>query len=281
MGQSQSQPSPSRMAPLIDFRILDISQDPPVILSHLAHHDRMSERVPVANHPALEAPPPPYIAHAQPSPIYPGAFPVNPQLVPGAVAAPQLREHTGPLPRSFTRRGNRITFSPRQAFPRISERTIEDIQSLRFGPERLFKLDTRRARPTAYKTPDSVLVPLEKFFLILTPAVPSESDTRSLFQIAAMQYVAFLTEISAGYRWTAVYRYHLDFFNSRLARSRAGDWASWGIPDVGFARRWLTPERKLSQRGTMEANRAQKNRNAREGHEDRLPRPKACASCVG
>lgn len=188
----------------------------------------------------------------------------------------KLPEHTGPLPKSFTKRGGRIAFEPRRAFPRLDERIIQQVQSLRFKPEHLYLLDPRvkhpRSRPE-YKTPDSTTVPLENFFLILAPAVPLESGARSAFQAAAMQYTAYLTEISAVYRWSAVFRYHLEFFASRMMHSRNGDWLSWGVPDPEIARRWLSPERKLMARRRVRVEIVElKSRSERVAR----PYPKPC-----
>ncbi|KAG8710590.1 hypothetical protein FRC08_016969 [Ceratobasidium sp. 394] len=180
-----------------------------------------------------------------------------------APVAPQLIQHIGPIPNGFSggQGGACLSFDPRHAFPRVEAGLIQQIQTLQFKPENLYKLDHRATLKDGgkryieagesgiklidnsertvkdYKTLDSIIVPLSTFFLILAAAVPAPS--RGAFQCAYTRYISYLAEISARYRWHAVYKYHVEFFANRILRSQDGDWLSWAVPDQEIAGQWL------------------------------------------
>ncbi|KAH0579953.1 hypothetical protein H2248_002773 [Termitomyces sp. 'cryptogamus'] len=77
-----------------------------------------------------------------------------------------------------------------------------------------------------YKTPFTVLIPLQTYFDILSFHVNNASAMGVFYK-----YTALLLKLDAEYGWTAIYEYHAVFFNCHHAEMAAGDYLQWGKQD--------------------------------------------------
>ncbi|KAG5341617.1 hypothetical protein C0989_008596 [Termitomyces sp. Mn162] len=77
-----------------------------------------------------------------------------------------------------------------------------------------------------YKTPFSILVPLNHYLCVLSFHLPKSDTIPFVFH----QSMVHILELIAVYEWSAVYNYHSVFFNYRHAKMTAGDYSGWGRP---------------------------------------------------
>ncbi|KAG6867237.1 hypothetical protein C0993_005336, partial [Termitomyces sp. T159_Od127] len=89
------------------------------------------------------------------------------------------------------------------------------------GSTNQFEVSNRAAKE--YKTPFSIIIPLQMYFDILAFHVNNASATSLFFC-----YTTHLVKLIAEYEWTAMYDYHTVFFNCRRAEMAAGDFSQWG-----------------------------------------------------
>lgn len=83
-----------------------------------------------------------------------------------------------------------------------------------------FEVSHRAAKE--YRTPFTVLIPLQTYFDILVFHANNATATGAFYR-----YTAHLLKLIAEYEWTAVYDYHTIFFNRRRAEMAAGDYSQW------------------------------------------------------
>ncbi|KAI0081796.1 hypothetical protein K474DRAFT_1144372 [Panus rudis PR-1116 ss-1] len=143
-------------------------------------------------------------------------------------------------------------------FPHIDEETLNAILHHDFPAAELYKLDTRRlqesswnmvdlqdsptsptsvafrAVPSAreiYKTLDSLLVPLNMYFSILSIHALANGQPITVPHYF-FRYSSHLVKISAQYEWSAVLLYHFAFFARRCSEMLNGDYSGWAKNDV-------------------------------------------------
>ncbi|KAH0578799.1 hypothetical protein H2248_002996 [Termitomyces sp. 'cryptogamus'] len=86
------------------------------------------------------------------------------------------------------------------------------------GSTNQFEVSNQVARE--YKTPFSMIIPLQSYFNILSFHINNTSATSVFFQ-----YMAHLIKLVAKYKWLAVYDYHAVFFNHCHAEIAVGDFS--------------------------------------------------------
>jgi hypothetical protein len=157
------------------------------------------------------------------------------------------------------------------ALPQITSPTVENSKSLfaqfspleaslllsiirhDFLPDDLHKLG-RKWKPRDYQAPttsspktypslDSLLIPLNTFFSVLTAYAYSvdRSDVACLIATGGYTYSTLLIEYNQQYQWNAVLEYHMEYHNKRRAEMALGDYSRWGIPDLDLQSRFLMP----------------------------------------
>ncbi|KAG6859875.1 hypothetical protein C0995_002601 [Termitomyces sp. Mi166 len=80
-----------------------------------------------------------------------------------------------------------------------------------------FEMSHRAAKE--YKTPFSVIIPLQFYFNILMFHVNNAAAMSAFFH-----YTAYLVKLISEYEWSVVYDYHSVFFNWQRAEMAAGDY---------------------------------------------------------
>ncbi|KAG6898154.1 hypothetical protein C0993_007053 [Termitomyces sp. T159_Od127] len=88
------------------------------------------------------------------------------------------------------------------------------------GSSNQFEISHRAAKE--YKTPFSVLIPLQTYFCILTFHVNDSTATKTFWA-----YTEQLLKLVAEYEWPVVFAYHSVFFNRRRAEMAAGNYSQW------------------------------------------------------
>lgn len=129
----------------------------------------------------------------------------------------------------------------------------------------LYKLDTRRIQesswhiidlqdstvsfrsvPSAreiYKDLDSLLVPLNTYFSILSIHGLANGQPITL-PSNFFRYSSHLVKISNQYEWSAVLLYHFAFFARRCNEMLTGDYSGWSKIDVDLMEELLVQHRK-------------------------------------
>ncbi|KAG5347504.1 hypothetical protein C0989_011809 [Termitomyces sp. Mn162] len=242
-------------------------------------------RLPQVNSPSTAAPPAPTLPSAAP-PLQGSSFvpPIAGIGVNGAYSST-------------------ASLSLRTRFPDVDAAVIGAIISHDFKAADLHKLDpVNRDKETAYtfngatnqfevshrvakeyKTPFSVLIPLQTYFSILSFHTSSIDTTGAFFD-----YTSHLLKLVAEYEWTAVYSYHSVFFNRRRADMAAGDYAKWSICDNGLMAEHVYGHRRIPQQKPKGSTKSPSNpgeacRKFNDGRCTTSPcpwgRPHACATC--
>ncbi|KAG5717591.1 hypothetical protein E4T56_gene5241 [Termitomyces sp. T112] len=160
------------------------------------------------------------------------------------VSPPQtISPFVPPILGAGTNGASSASLSLRTQFPDVDVAVITAIITHEFKAADLHKLDpTNRDKETAYtfkgstnqfevshraakeyKTPFTVLIPLQTYFDILAFHVNNAAATGAFYR-----YTAHLLKLIAEYEWSAVYDYHAIFFNRRRAEIAAGDYSQWG-----------------------------------------------------
>ena len=94
-----------------------------------------------------------------------------------------------------------------------------------------------------YPTPSSLLVPLDRYFRILTIHL-AQSNRLACAAQYFWQYRLHLDICIATYEWVGVKNYHLRFFDHRVEQMRTGIYNSWGETDITLAGQYLYPYTK-------------------------------------
>ncbi|KAG6894682.1 hypothetical protein C0993_011003, partial [Termitomyces sp. T159_Od127] len=163
------------------------------------------------------------------------------------VSPPQtISPFVPPIPGTRTNGASSASLSLCTQFPDVDAAVITAIITHEFKAADLHKLDlTNRDKETAYtfngstnqfevshraakeyKTPFTVLIPLQTYFDILAFHVNNAAATGAFYR-----YTAHLLKLIAEYEWLAVYDYHAIFFNCRRAEMAMGDYSQWGCRD--------------------------------------------------
>ncbi|KAJ7783462.1 hypothetical protein DFH07DRAFT_726930 [Mycena maculata] len=147
--------------------------------------------------------------------------------------------------------------SLRTLFPDIEPACIIAVITHELRAADLYKLDPRLkdAEPTyslsptgafemnmskhkAYKTLNSILLPLNTYFSILT--VHTHGAPAAFFH----RHTAHLVTLASEYEWLAVLEYHTLFFNRRRGDMLEGLYTTWGAPDLALLALSVYPHRK-------------------------------------
>ncbi|KAI9000992.1 hypothetical protein BD414DRAFT_473300 [Trametes punicea] len=110
-----------------------------------------------------------------------------------------------------------------------------------------------RAAPLAiemYPTLDSLLVPLNAYFSILSVNGLSNGQS-ALLPCHFFRYSSHLVKIAAQYEWKAVLSYHLAFFARRVKDMRKGDYSGWGRVEMDLMEEFLVPHQQKRPYGTV------------------------------
>ncbi|KAI0796650.1 hypothetical protein C8Q75DRAFT_204742 [Abortiporus biennis] len=160
------------------------------------------------------------------------------------------------------------TQDPLSIFTQIDEETMTAILNHELPAAELYKLDTRRLTeshwhlidmedskvsfrtvPSAreiYKSLDSLLVPLNTYFSILS--VHGLANGRPItLPYYFFRYSSHLVKIASQYEWSAVLLYHFAFFARRCSEMLNGDYAGWANVDVDLVEELLFQHRKNSE----------------------------------
>ncbi|KAJ6617981.1 hypothetical protein B0H10DRAFT_1670848, partial [Mycena sp. CBHHK59/15] len=91
----------------------------------------------------------------------------------------------------------------------------------------------------AYKTLNSILLPLNTYFGILTVHAANRA-------LAAYfhRHTAHIVTLASEYEWAAVLEYHTLFFNRRRGDMLEGSYTAWGEPDITLLASIVYPHRK-------------------------------------
>jgi len=101
-----------------------------------------------------------------------------------------------------------------------------------------------------YETLDSLVVPLNAYFSILTLHGLAAGEN-AMLPCYFFAYTSQLAKISAQYEWQAVLTYHLAFFTRRCKEMRSGDYSGWGKINVDLMEDFLVPHQKNSSRSKV------------------------------
>jgi len=152
-------------------------------------------------------------------------------------------------------------------FPHVEDDTMASILAHTLPGADVYKLDSRRILesqwdlidaprddsavaslgmgvPTdVYKTLDSLLVPLNAYFSVLT-LHGLASGQPTMLPCYFFRYSSHLVKIATQYEWPAVLSYHLAFYARRCKEMRIGEYVGWGKVDVDLMEQHLVPYQK-------------------------------------
>lgn len=150
-------------------------------------------------------------------------------------------------------------------FHHVDETTLHDILNHELPAAELYKLDTRRILESQwhivdledssvsfrcmlsareiYQTIDSLLVPLNTYFSILSVHGLSNGLSPTL-PYYFFRYSSHLIKISQQYEWPAVLLYHFAFFARRSSEMVQGEYSGWEKIDVDLMEELLVQHRK-------------------------------------
>ncbi|GBE79561.1 hypothetical protein SCP_0207610 [Sparassis crispa] len=97
-----------------------------------------------------------------------------------------------------------------------------------------------------YRTLDSLLVPLNAYFSILSLHGLAHGQP-AMLPCYFFRYNSHLVKLASQYEWPAVLSYHLAFFDRRCKEMRLGDYSGWGKVDVQLMEEFLVPYQKTSK----------------------------------
>ncbi|KAG6830779.1 hypothetical protein H0H87_007123 [Tephrocybe sp. NHM501043] len=124
------------------------------------------------------------------------------------------------------------------------------------GSTNQFEVSNRAAKE--YKTPFSVIIPLQHYFRILSFHVNNGAVTGVFYQ-----YQAHLLKLIAEYEWFAVFNYHSVFFNRPRAEMAAGDFSNWALPATDLLSEHVYAHRKSTAvKGNKSASAARTTTNS-------------------
>lgn len=147
----------------------------------------------------------------------------------------------------------------------VDEETLHAILRHELPAAELYKLDSRRileaqwhlvdfeettisfrSIPSAreiYHTLDSLLVPLNTYFSILSIHALSEGQPVTV-PYHFFRYSSHLVKITSQYEWSAVLLYHFAFFARRCNEMLSGDYSGWAKVEVDLMEELLLQHRK-------------------------------------
>ncbi|KNZ71923.1 hypothetical protein J132_05197 [Termitomyces sp. J132] len=91
-----------------------------------------------------------------------------------------------------------------------------------------------------YKSPFSVIVPLQHYFNVLGFHLPRSNNIPFVFY----EYTAHLIELIAEFEWSAVFQYYSVFFNCHQLEMAVGDYSGWEIPAMDLLSKHVYAYRK-------------------------------------
>ncbi|KAJ7078565.1 hypothetical protein B0H15DRAFT_788808 [Mycena belliarum] len=203
------------------------------------------------------------LTKAQAPPVV--APPIQPVLqasgAPVLIVPPPVQTFTPPIAPVNSAAG--ASPSLRALFPDIESACITAVITHELRAADLYKLDPRLndSDPTynltasgafemnvskhkAYKTLNSVLLPLNTYFSILT--VHTKGSLAAYFA----RHTAHLVTLASEYEWAAVLEYHTIFFNRRRGDMLEGSYTQWGEPDLALLAQSVFPHRKQISTGS-------------------------------
>ncbi|KAI0076435.1 hypothetical protein K474DRAFT_1557790, partial [Panus rudis PR-1116 ss-1] len=135
-----------------------------------------------------------------------------------------------------------------QRFPWLGNYVLQDITTHQIDPACLYQLDRRYQERTAPHTGTIILLenplfslvalqlPLLLYFRIVGSFIKLSRDaaTALQFSLHTARYMKHLQELNNKYRWEAVARYHVAYHQARLREMARGEYAGWGLADVGL-----------------------------------------------
>ncbi|KAJ7089052.1 hypothetical protein C8R43DRAFT_908629 [Mycena crocata] len=149
--------------------------------------------------------------------------------------------------------------SLRALFPDIEPAHILSVISHELRAADLYKLDPRlkdveatycigatgalelnTTKHKSYKTLNSILLPLNTYFGILTVHNIANGYLAAYFH----RHTAHLVTLASEFEWAAVLEYHTLFFNRRRGDMLEGSYATWGQPDIALLALHVYPHRK-------------------------------------
>ncbi|KAH9936964.1 hypothetical protein B0H21DRAFT_58781 [Amylocystis lapponica] len=152
-------------------------------------------------------------------------------------------------------------------FPHIDQDVIASILHHTLSAAELYKLDSRRifesqwnfvdpaledsalalqvgdSAHDIYETLDSLVVPLNIYFSVLTLHGLANAQN-AMLPCYFFAYTSQLVKIAAQYEWHAVLSYHLAFFARRCKEMRTGEYSGWGKINVDLMEEFLVPNQK-------------------------------------
>lgn len=160
-------------------------------------------------------------------------------------------------------------------FPYVDGKVLSSLIRHELSGTDIYKLDSRRilesewdwveleastaSEPSApaasalYPTLDSLFVPLNAYFSILTLHGLRRGEPATL-PLYFFRYNSHLVKLAEQYEWHAVLSYHLAFFNRRCKEMRGGEYEGWGKIEVDLMEELLVPyQRKTKVRLTGKA----------------------------
>ncbi|EDR06161.1 uncharacterized protein LACBIDRAFT_328948 [Laccaria bicolor S238N-H82] len=81
---------------------------------------------------------------------------------------------------------------------------------------------------------DCVTAATEPIIDVTAPLLVRSPD----LPLAFFRYLDHLKHLSVVHEWTPVHRYHVEFFNNRVAEMRHGDFSNWAIPEAGLVKKY-------------------------------------------
>lgn len=102
------------------------------------------------------------------------------------------------------------------------------------------------AASALYPTLDSLFVPLNAYFSILTLHGLKRGEPATL-PLYFFRYNSHLVKLAEQYEWHAVLAYHLAFFGRRCKDMRAGEYGGWGKIEVDLMEELLVPHQRKTK----------------------------------
>ncbi|KAF9443148.1 hypothetical protein P691DRAFT_764545 [Macrolepiota fuliginosa MF-IS2] len=142
-------------------------------------------------------------------------------------------------------------------FPHLEAATLIKIACHEFKPADLYKLDARYHDKTEleclqdsasrtgswkdYPTINSLVIPLQMYFCILTWFAANEGDVELTATIATggLEYIGHILLLSQRYEWHAVVQYHSHFHLAQQCEMAQGNFLNWHCSDPDLMSEYL------------------------------------------
>ncbi|KAG6816309.1 hypothetical protein H0H87_007045 [Tephrocybe sp. NHM501043] len=123
----------------------------------------------------------------------------------------------------------------RSLFPKVEAAIIIAIITHKFKATDLHKLDYKfeasNMTMKEYKTPNSILIPLQTYFSILQVHI---TDQHANITLHFFTYNVHLLKLASEYEWVTVLDYYVEFFNMQHTKMMDGIYSGWGMVDVAL-----------------------------------------------